>query len=80
MFTSVPKETFFKLTVTFISPGRFGSSNLSVQRMRDPGADAYDLQQRTRAIRRLRERAATLGFELVNRETGEVLSPAVSSS
>ena len=34
MFTSVPTETFFKLTVTFISPGRFGSSNRSVQRTR----------------------------------------------
>ena len=45
---------------------------------RDPGADAYDLQQRTRLLRRLRQRAATLGFELVNRETGEVLSRAVS--
>lgn len=45
---------------------------------RDPGADAYDLQQRTRLLRRLRQRAATLGFELVNRETGEVLSPAAS--
>ena len=43
---------------------------------RDPGADAYDLQQRTRTLRRLRQRAASLGFELVNRETGEVLSPA----
>lgn len=46
---------------------------------RDPGADAYDHQQRTRTLRRLRQRAATLGFELVNRETGEVLSPAGSS-
>jgi transposase len=46
---------------------------------RDPGADAYDLQQRARVLRRLRHRAATLGFELVNRETGEVLSPAASS-
>jgi transposase len=45
---------------------------------RDPGADAYDLQQRTRTLRRLRQRAASLGFELVNRETGEVLSPASS--
>jgi hypothetical protein len=43
---------------------------------RDPGADAYTHQQRTRAIRRLRQRAATLGFELVNRDTGEVLSHA----
>jgi hypothetical protein len=45
---------------------------------RDPGADAYDLQQRTRVLRRLRQRAATLGFELVNRETGEVLPAGVS--
>jgi transposase len=45
---------------------------------RDPGADAYDLQQRTRLVRRLRQRAATLGFRLVNRETGEILEPAVS--
>jgi transposase len=43
---------------------------------RDPGADAYDHQQRTRAIRRLRQRATALGFELVNRDTGEVLSHA----
>jgi hypothetical protein len=45
---------------------------------RDPGAAAYDLQQRTRVLRRLQQRAATLGFELVSRETGEVRSPAVS--
>jgi hypothetical protein len=45
---------------------------------RDPGADAYDLQQRTRILRRIRQRAATLGFELVNRETGEILSAGVS--
>ena len=44
----------------------------------DRGADAYDLQQRTRVLRRLRQRAATLGFELVNRETGEVLAAGVS--
>ncbi len=25
-----------------------------------------------------RQRAATLGFELVNRETGEILEPAIS--
>lgn len=42
----------------------------------DAGADAYDRHQRTRALRRLPQRAATLGFALVNRETGEVLSPA----
>jgi len=44
----------------------------------DPGADAYDAQQRTRVLRRLRQRAATLGFELVSRETGEVLGEVVS--
>ena len=44
----------------------------------DRGADAYDLQQRTRILRRLRQRAATLGFELVNRETGEIVSAGVS--
>lgn len=45
---------------------------------RDPGAGAYDAQQRTRVLRRLRQRAATLGFELVSRETGELLNSAVS--
>ena len=44
---------------------------------RDPGADSYDVQQRTRVLRRLRQRAATLGFQLVNRETGEVLPAGV---
>lgn len=39
----------------------------------DPGANAYDHEQRTRVLRRLRQRASTLGFELVNRETGELL-------
>ena len=45
---------------------------------RDPGADAYDLQQRTRVLRRLRQRAATLGFALVNRDTGEILDTALA--
>lgn len=45
---------------------------------RDPGADAYDHQQRARVLRSLRKRAATLGFELVNRDTGEVLSRATT--
>lgn len=44
----------------------------------DPGAHAYDHQQRTRLLRRLRQRAATLGFELVNRQTGELLPAGVS--
>lgn len=45
---------------------------------RDPGADAYDAAQRSRLVRRLRQRAAALGFELVNQRTGEVVSPGVS--
>jgi transposase len=45
---------------------------------RDPGANAYDQQQRARVLRSLRKRAATLGFELVNRDTGEVLSLATT--
>jgi transposase len=44
----------------------------------DPGAAAYDAQHRTRVIRRLRQRAANLGFALVDHETGEVLEGAVS--
>ena len=40
---------------------------------RDPGADAYDQLQRSRVLRRLRKTATTLGFDLVNRNTGEVL-------
>lgn len=43
---------------------------------RDPGADAYNLQQRTRRLRQIRDRAATLGFDLVNRQTGEILLSA----
>ena len=45
---------------------------------RDPGADVYDAPQRTRVLRRLRRRAATLGFELVSRATGELLDGVVS--
>ena len=45
---------------------------------RDPGAHVYDLQQRTRVLRRLRQRAATLGFALVNRDTGEILDTALA--
>ena len=40
---------------------------------RDAGADVYDAQQRTRVLRRLRQRADHLGFVLVNRVTGESL-------
>jgi transposase len=44
----------------------------------DAGSAAYDAQQQKRVLRRLRQRAATLGFDLLNRETGEVLEAAVS--
>lgn len=44
----------------------------------DPGAAAYDAEHRARVVRRLRHRAENLGFTLVDRETGEVLAPAVS--
>ena len=45
---------------------------------RDPGADAYDAQHRTHVPRRLRQRAANLGFGLVNLTTGEVAEGTVS--
>jgi transposase len=44
----------------------------------DPGAAAYDAQHRVRVLHRLRQRAAHLGFSLLNRETGELLEGAVS--
>ena len=44
----------------------------------DPGAATYDAEQRSRVLRRLRQRAATFGFELVDRVTGEVLATGVS--
>ena len=44
----------------------------------DPGAATYDAGQRSRLLRGLRQRAATFGFELVNRVTGEVLVAGVS--
>ena len=43
---------------------------------RDPGAEAYDVKQRTRVLRRLRQTATTLGFDLVNRDTGEIFHAA----
>lgn len=44
----------------------------------DPGADAYDAQDRTRVVRRLRRRAENLGFALVNLSTGDVVEGTVS--
>jgi transposase len=43
---------------------------------RDPGPDAYEAQQRTRLMRRLRQHAARLGCALVNRDTGEIIPAA----
>jgi transposase len=45
---------------------------------RDPGAAAYDAHHRERVVRRLRQRAANLGFVLIDRATGERLETAVS--
>jgi transposase len=39
----------------------------------DPGPCAYDARQRQRAVRNLRRRAESLGFALVDAETGELL-------
>jgi len=44
----------------------------------DPGADAYDAQDRARTIRRLRQRADHLGFALVDLKTGELSEGTVS--
>ena len=44
----------------------------------DPGAPTYNARQRHRLLRRLRTQADTLGFTLLNRETGEVLEGTVS--
>ena len=43
---------------------------------RDPGAAAYDRKQRQRVLRRLRQTATTLGFDLVHRDTGEIFHAA----
>jgi transposase len=40
---------------------------------KDPGASVYDLRHRDSVIRRLRQRAAALGFNLVSGQTGEIL-------
>jgi len=45
---------------------------------KDPGADAYDSRRREFVLRRLRDRAAGLGFSLVSRQTGELLEEGVS--
>ena len=44
----------------------------------DPGADVYDAQHRIHVLRRLRQRAANLGFGLIDLSTGEVVAGTVS--
>jgi len=44
----------------------------------DPGAAAYDALHRTHVVRRLRQKAQLLGFQLVDLSTGELLKGAVS--
>ena len=44
----------------------------------DPGAEAYEAHDRSRVVRRLRQRAEHLGFGLVNLSTGEVTPGVVS--
>jgi transposase len=45
---------------------------------KDPGAAAYNAQDHQRQIRRLTQRAADLGFALLDTNSGEVLSAPVS--
>ena len=45
---------------------------------KDPGANIYNTRQRARLVRRLKHRADTLGFALLNRETGEILETTVT--
>jgi transposase len=47
-------------------------------RYQDPGAEAYETQDRMRAIRRLRQRADHLGFALVDLTTGDLAEGTVS--
>jgi transposase len=44
----------------------------------DPGAIAYHQLHRAREVKSLRRRARVLGFELVDRSTGELLANPVS--
>ena len=45
---------------------------------KDPGPNAYEAQYRARTIRNLRKRAQTLGLNLIDCTTGEVIQPEVS--
>jgi hypothetical protein len=44
----------------------------------DPGAAAYNARDRARLVRRLTHRAASLGFAILDTDTGEVIQPVVS--
>jgi len=44
----------------------------------DPGADGYDQMNRSSSLRGLRKRASKLGYALVDLESGQVISGAVS--
>lgn len=44
---------------------------------KDPGVAAYTQQQRARRLTYVRERAAALGFDLVQRDTGEIILSVV---
>lgn len=41
---------------------------------RDPGVETYTAQQRARRLRYIRQRAAALGFDLIERDTGELIA------
>jgi transposase len=45
---------------------------------KDPGAATYNAQDRQRLVRRLTQRAADLGFALLDTQSGEVLQASVS--
>jgi transposase len=51
---------------------------LAILVSRDPGAAAYNAQDQARVLRRLTQRAADLGFALLDTQSGEVLQAAVS--
>ncbi len=44
----------------------------------DPGAAAYNAQDQARVLRRLTQRAAELGFALLDTKSGQLLQAAVS--
>lgn len=45
---------------------------------KDPGAAVYDARHQKALVKRLRQRAQTLGFSLVSNQTGEILQGGVS--